>query len=178
MGTNTTMVLVDTFQVLDAEDLSKRNYDTAVSQLIKYFTEDYCTLISAEPQNINESKLGEATIGFCDPERLISQVEKYHNQNLVDAKAKLEAAEYLFKKHKTTLTFMLNPNNFDIAIKPEYINSYWKVTDCLNILSGRESYDLSFYDLTDSSSRISEHQMKSIKENPGGYALIPITYKT
>ena len=185
MGYNTTMVLVDAMQVFDETDLSQvfeegetsEHHAGAIVRLIEHFSEDYCTLISAEPHDSNTDKLADAVIGYWEPERLVEQIEKYHTQNLTDAKINLEAAEYLLAKYNVTLPELLSSDNFDVAANPKYIDCLWKAADCLNVLSGRESCDLSFYDLTDSSARISEHQMKSIRENAEVYALIPITYK-
>ena len=185
MGYNTTMVLVDAMQVFNETDLTQvfeedkmaEHHTGAVSRLIEHFSEDYCTLISAEPRDPNADKLADAAIGYWEPERLIEQVEKYHMKNLTNAKINLEAAEYLLAQHNVTLPQLLSSDNFEFATNPQYIDGLCKAADCLNVLSGRENCDLSFYDLTDSSARISEHQMKSIRENPEAYALVPITYK-
>ena len=185
MGRSTTMVLVDAMQVFNETDLSQafeddetaEHYAGAVARLAEHFTEDYCSLLSAVPCDVDLDKLSDGIIGYWEPERLISQVEKYHTQNISLAKGKLKDAADFFEKHNVTLEFVLNPDNFDTITSDDYIEGHWKLADCFAILSGRERDDLSFYDLTDSSARISKQQKKSIRENPEVYALIPITYK-
>ena len=173
-----TMVLVDTFQALDEHELKTESYRDSVMDLISRFDDDFCETVSSHTHDhYAESELQEAVIGFLEPERLVSKVQKYADMNLKEATAKLKIAESLLKKHNTTISELLTSENIDRAIKDEYAEALWKVAECLNILCGREGIELFFYDLTDSSSRVSEAQMKSIRENPEAYSLVPIAFK-
>ena len=186
MGHETTMVLVSVSEVFDTSSLSRVQKDNqakdfhraAVIKLVEYFSDDYCGLISAESRDTAPEYIGEAVIGYWEPRKLVSQVKKYHKKNISLAKDKIKKAVAFFKKHNITLDFVLNPDNFDVITKAEYIDGHWLVADCFTILSGRECDGLYFYDLTNSSGRVSEHQMQAITRDPESYALIPITYKS